>query len=136
MRLRAASATDVGRVRTNNEDQLLVTDTLFAVADGMGGHVGGEVAASIAVEALKVAFQRDPTADGLAEGVRIANAHTFLLQNGGMKDLDAAQIEFKRAADPHLLMNPGKVAGLDDLPGGLSGTALEAAQLPASGWAY
>jgi FAD/FMN-containing dehydrogenase len=71
-----------------------------------------------------------------AEGVRIANVHTFLLQNGGMKDLDAAQIAFKRKADPHLLMNPGKVAGLDDLPGGISGTALEAAQLPASGWAY
>ena len=71
-----------------------------------------------------------------AEGARIANAHTFLLQNGGMKDLDAAQIAFKRSTDPHLLMNPGKVAGLDDLPGGLSGAALEAAQLPASGWAY
>jgi FAD/FMN-containing dehydrogenase len=71
-----------------------------------------------------------------AEGVRIANAHTFLLQNGGMKDLDDRQIGFKRDVDPHLLMNPGKVAGLDDLPGGISGTALEAAQLPASGWAY
>jgi FAD/FMN-containing dehydrogenase len=71
-----------------------------------------------------------------AEGVRIANVHTFLLQNGGMKDVDAAQIEFKRSVDPHLLMNPGKVAGLVDLPGGLSGAALEAAQLPASGWAY
>ncbi len=71
-----------------------------------------------------------------AEGVRIANAHTFLLQNGGMKDLDEAQVTFKRAVDPHLLMNPGKIAGLDDLPGGVSGTALEAAQLPASGWAY
>jgi len=71
-----------------------------------------------------------------AEGVRIANAHTFLLQNGGMKDLDEAQIAFKRAVDPHLLMNPGKIAGLDDLPGGVSGAALEAAQLPASGWAY
>lgn len=71
-----------------------------------------------------------------AEGARIANAHTFLLQNGGMKALDDAQIAFKRAVDPHLLMNPGKIAGLDDLPGGLSGAALEAAQLPASGWAY
>jgi FAD/FMN-containing dehydrogenase len=71
-----------------------------------------------------------------ADGARIANAHTFLLQNGGMKDLDAAQIAFKRSVDPHYLMNPGKVAGLDDLPGGLSGAALEAAQLPASGWAY
>ncbi len=71
-----------------------------------------------------------------AEGARIANAHTFLLQNGGMKDLDERQIRFKRDVDPHLLMNPGKVAGLDDLPGGISGAALEAAQLPASGWAY
>jgi FAD/FMN-containing dehydrogenase len=71
-----------------------------------------------------------------AEGVRIANAHTFLLQNGGMKHLDAAQIAFKRQVDPHLLMNPGKIAGLDDLPGGVPGAALEAAQLPASGWAY
>ncbi|HEY9531854.1 MAG TPA: FAD-binding oxidoreductase [Burkholderiales bacterium] len=71
-----------------------------------------------------------------AEGVRIANAHTFLLQNGGMKDLDDRQIAFKRSVDPQLLMNPGKVAGLDDLPGGISGAALEAAQLPASGWAY
>ena len=71
-----------------------------------------------------------------AEGARIANVHTFLLQNGGMKDIDAAQIGFKRQVDPHLLMNPGKVAGLDDLPGGISGAALEAAQLPASGWAY
>ncbi|MGQ0656016.1 MAG: FAD-binding oxidoreductase [Betaproteobacteria bacterium] len=71
-----------------------------------------------------------------AEGVRIANVHTFLLQNGGMKDLDERQIAFKHSVDPRLLMNPGKVAGLDDLPGGVSGTALEAAQLPASGWAY
>lgn len=71
-----------------------------------------------------------------AEGVRIANAHTFILQNGGMKDLDDKQVAFKRSVDPHLLMNPGKVAELDDLPGGISGTALEAAQLPASGWAY
>jgi hypothetical protein len=53
-----------------------------------------------------------------------------------MKDLDAAQIAFKRSVDPHLLMNPGKIAGLGDLPGGISGAALEAAQLPASGWAY
>lgn len=48
----------------------------------------------------------------------------------------AAQVAFRRSTDPHLLMNPGKVAGLDDLPGGLSGAALEAAQLPASGWAH
>lgn len=71
--LRAGSASDVGRVRTNNEDELLVTDRLFAVADGMGGHAAGEVASLIAVEALKAAFERDRTADGLADAVREAN---------------------------------------------------------------
>ncbi|MEY2568852.1 MAG: family protein phosphatase [Actinomycetota bacterium] len=71
--LRVGSATDVGRVRTNNEDELLVGEQLFAVADGMGGHAAGEVASLTAVEALKAAFQTDRTADGLAEAVREAN---------------------------------------------------------------
>lgn len=71
--LRAGSGTDVGRVRTNNEDQLIVAGNLFAVADGMGGHAAGEVASLTAVEALRAAFERDPTADGLAEAVRQAN---------------------------------------------------------------
>ncbi len=63
--LRAGSATDVGRVRTVNQDMVLVSDTLFAVADGMGGHAGGEVAAEVAVEALQSAFAKDRTAQGL-----------------------------------------------------------------------
>jgi protein phosphatase len=71
--LRIGGATDVGQVRTNNEDQLLVAEPLFAVADGMGGHAAGEVASLTAVEALKAAFQQNPTADGLADAVREAN---------------------------------------------------------------
>ena len=71
--LRSGAATDVGRVRSNNQDHLLVADPLFAVADGMGGHVGGEVASLTAVEELLTGFEEDRTADGLAEAVRRAN---------------------------------------------------------------
>ncbi|MDQ3758175.1 MAG: Stp1/IreP family PP2C-type Ser/Thr phosphatase, partial [Actinomycetota bacterium] len=72
-RLRAGSATDVGRVRQNNEDNLLVSDPLFAVADGMGGHAAGEVASGIAVETLAERFDVDHSANGLADAVRAAN---------------------------------------------------------------
>jgi serine/threonine protein phosphatase PrpC len=57
VKLAAASATDQGLHRSNNEDAFLVDDqrALFAVADGMGGHRGGEVASQIAIEALRAA---------------------------------------------------------------------------------
>jgi protein phosphatase len=73
IRLRSSSATDVGLVRTTNQDRALVGDGLFAVADGMGGHVGGETAAQTAIEAFRTTFAGHPSADGVADAVRQAN---------------------------------------------------------------
>src|SRR5256885_16874170 len=73
--LRYGAATDVGVVRSNNEDTFLVEEGIFAVADGMGGHAAGEVASLAAVEALRAAFAQQPhTVTGLMEAIRIANS--------------------------------------------------------------
>jgi serine/threonine protein phosphatase PrpC len=58
LRLTVGAATDVGRVRDHNEDGYLIDDDLrlVAVADGMGGHRGGEVASAIALEVLLAEF--------------------------------------------------------------------------------
>jgi protein phosphatase len=48
--LHYGAATDVGLVREANEDSLLADPPVFVVADGMGGHDGGEIASRIVVE--------------------------------------------------------------------------------------
>lgn len=84
--LRAGAATDVGRLRTINQDRfvLLPDRNLFIVADGMGGHQGGEVASRLAIETLQVAYQ-DPTADALTEAIAVANHR---IRNEGDADPD------------------------------------------------
>ncbi|SDQ83092.1 PP2C family serine/threonine-protein phosphatase [Microbacterium sp. cf332] len=51
--LRWAAATDTGRRRDSNQDALLAQYPLFIVADGMGGHIGGEIASASAVDRLR-----------------------------------------------------------------------------------
>ncbi|NVK35629.1 MAG: FAD-binding oxidoreductase [Rhodobacteraceae bacterium] len=43
-------------------------------------------------------------------GAQVSDPHTYVLNNAGWKRVDAPQPEFKRVADPHNLMNPGKLA--------------------------
>lgn len=59
MKLTSHGITDVGKKRTRNEDCLLVSDELglYIVADGMGGHCGGEFASRLAVSTIDEVIQ-------------------------------------------------------------------------------
>lgn len=89
--------TDTGRVRDGNEDRYLVREeqgvTLLAVADGVGGSSGGEIAADAALAELGTRFfgapADRPTSDALAEAMRDANA-AVLRAAGSSGHRDAA----------------------------------------------
>src|SRR5947208_146245 len=75
---RVAAVTDPGRTRRHNEDSYVIEPPLFAIADGMGGAVAGEVASRLATAALK---ESDPAAAAgeqrIADLIQEANRRVY-----------------------------------------------------------
>jgi protein phosphatase len=71
--LRWGSVSDPGRIRQQNEDTVLVDSTMFAVADGMGGHKAGEVASALTVQLLKRRLDASSSLDDVLAAVVEAN---------------------------------------------------------------
>jgi PPM family protein phosphatase len=72
-RWRYAAATDTGLVRQTNQDALFADGSLAIIADGMGGHAAGEVAAAISIDLIRRHFQEHPTVEGFIEAIQEAN---------------------------------------------------------------
>ena len=74
LELQPFGVTDAGKVRQNNEDAMLIGDgedeTLFVVADGIGGFEAGEVASSLAVEVLRDLQPGEPFKAAIGEANR------------------------------------------------------------------
>ena len=74
----AVLRTDTGKVRKQNEDAAWLNESkaVFVVADGMGGHLAGEVASDLAVQAVKQMAERHdgPSISVLRETVALANS--------------------------------------------------------------
>jgi serine/threonine protein phosphatase PrpC len=65
--LRYSARSDVGLVRSNNEDSVYAGARLLALADGMGGHAAGEVASQLVIAALAHLDDDEPGGDLLGK---------------------------------------------------------------------
>jgi protein phosphatase len=111
--LRAAAETHTGYVRSTNQDLAIVSGDLVAVADGMGGHLGGEVAARTAIEELLDSYLGERTADGLVTAARRANRAVWRKSRVDRKlhgmgtTLTAAALVTVEAGEHLILVNVG-----------------------------
>ncbi|MFC4564085.1 Stp1/IreP family PP2C-type Ser/Thr phosphatase [Nocardiopsis mangrovi] len=70
--LRYAAYSDVGCLREGNEDSAYAGPYLLAVADGMGGHAGGEIASAIAISTLMPLDEDVPSTEQMAGSLQQA----------------------------------------------------------------
>jgi protein phosphatase len=83
--LHAATATDLGLIRENNEDVGYAGRHLIAVADGIGGMPAGELASAIAIDAL-AELEEAPPADPVAALVAAVRAGNDAIRVAGEAD--------------------------------------------------
>jgi PPM family protein phosphatase len=83
----SAAISHTGKVRSNNQDSGYAGSNLFVVADGMGGHAGGDVASSMAISRLTVLDQPFSSTADAERALRdaIADTATELIETVGRR---------------------------------------------------
>lgn len=79
MSLKVGAKTDVGLVREANEDSYLVDAPLFVVADGMGGHIAGDIASATAIDLISAHSDDARAADPGSLAALIKGANRAIL---------------------------------------------------------
>ncbi len=111
MKITARGETDIGLTRSSNQDAFLVDDArrLYIVADGMGGHAGGEVASDLCVKCVASWIDQQTAPRKLAsmdETSRQAHVCSMLVQALN----HASTSIFERALEEPQLMGMGTTA--------------------------
>ena len=107
LRVSAASCSDTGRVRTLNEDAILMNEPvdqavsaqfgwLYLLADGAGGHAAGEVASRLAVETIAAVYYAQQTSRLTAENASHPQGEVRHL-HGPLVDLETPIEQIQRA---------------------------------------
>lgn len=143
LQLRAAAATDVGRVRSINEDSFLTLPELAIVADGMGGHACGDVASALAVASFADLAGRRPLRAADVVGA-VARANGSILdeaeahpEKAGMGTTVTGLALVDEGGSPHwLVLNVGDSRVYRITPGGAAQLTVdhsEVAEMVAAG---
>jgi serine/threonine protein phosphatase PrpC len=110
--IRAAGSTHVGLVRKRNEDSYYVGEFLFAVADGLGGHVAGDIASQTAITAFR-SYDQPVGADELPNHLGAAvNAVSTAIQQRiaaqpALAGMGTTLVALLRSGDSTVLANVG-----------------------------
>ena len=107
-----AAVTDTGRRREVNQDALLAVFPLFVVADGMGGHVGGEIASASTIDRLKPVAEAgsiDPKAieKAIERAVRDIASHPEATDDGTGTTLTGVYLDTSGDAPHWVTLNVG-----------------------------
>lgn len=107
-----AAVTDTGRRREVNQDAVFATYPLFVVADGMGGHVGGEIASASTIDRLKAMVEHGSVSPkaiekALARAVKDIASHPEATDDGTGTTLTGVYLDTSGDAPHWVTLNIG-----------------------------